>query len=170
MLARMKTLLGTSVAAAMLAGAVMVSPVTAQETIAPSHLQAAKTAIKATKSTDGFDNILPDIAERTRTLFIRNNPSLGVEIDTVVTDVAMQLVSRRAELDKVIAEVWARRFSEEELSQITAFYRTEAGSKLADLTKELSALSIGAAKQWSDAISTEMVTLARKEISVKANQ
>ncbi|OKL43065.1 DUF2059 domain-containing protein [Pseudovibrio exalbescens] len=164
MLVKSLNAIGKSLAGAALAIALLSVPSVAQESFSEAHLDAAREAIIATRSTEGFDNILPDVAERTRALFIRSNPAMTAEIDRVVNEVALELASERPELDKIIYEVWARRFSEEELKQIAEFYNTEAGSKLAKLGGQLSALSMGAAKQWGDALSEQMVAISRERL------
>ncbi|MDD7908975.1 MULTISPECIES: DUF2059 domain-containing protein [Pseudovibrio] len=165
MLVKSLNAVGKSLAGAALAVVLLSAPSIAQEeTFSAAHLDAARDAVIATRSIEGFDNILPDVAERTRTLFIRSNPAMSAEIDTVVNEVALELAAERPALDKLIYEVWARRFSEEELKQIATFYNTEAGSKLAKLGGQLSALSMGAAKQWSDALSQQMVAISRERL------
>lgn len=168
MLAKLKS---AALASALIAGAVIAGPALAQEqTFSESHLQAAKEAVQATKSIENFDNILPDVAERTRTLFIRSNPAQSAEIDTFVNESAVELIPRRKELDNAVYEFWARRFSEDELKQIAAFYNTETGKKLAQMDGVLAALTIGAAKQWSDAVGTDMVVLTRKKLDAAGAQ
>ena len=153
MLAKLKSVALAGAVSAVVAGTVLISPACAQEDkFSESHLQAAKDAVNATKSIETFDNILPDVAERTRTLFIRSNPSRSAEIDTFVNESAVELIPRRKELDTAVYEFWARRFSEAELKEIGAFYNSETGKKLAQMDSVLAALTIGAAKQWSDAI------------------
>ncbi|WP_068081957.1 DUF2059 domain-containing protein [Polycladidibacter stylochi] len=171
MLAPFKSKIISAITATLIVGSVSLSSAfAAQETFKISHLEAAKKVVIAMHTTDGFDNILPDIAERTRTLFIRSNPALSDDIDRIVNEVAMSMVARRPLLDRVIYEVWARRFSEDELNQIATFYNTEAGKKLAIVNGQIAALSIGAAKQWSDALSTDMVTEVRKKLKEVANK
>ncbi len=166
MLTKFKSAAIAGVASMVVAGTLLSSPVMAQDTtISESHIEAAKAAVRATKSIENFDNILPDVAERTRTLFIRSNPAMSAEIDTAVNEAAVELIARRKELDRVIYEVWARRFSEAELKEIAAFYNSETGQHLADMSGTLSALTIGAAKQWSDVISTDMVAISRKNLA-----
>jgi len=165
-----------ALAAVAVSGAV--APAIAQDTPAPSQaesftpeqLQLAQQAIAASKSNVGFDDILPVIAEQTKGLFIRSNPALAGDIEEVTQQVAIQLVSTRRKLDRTIQEVWARRFSNEELQAIIAFYKSPAGSKLADLSPELLALSVGAAKQWSDELSTQLVTRVREEMQKRGHE
>ncbi|WP_444928427.1 DUF2059 domain-containing protein (plasmid) [Microbulbifer sp. SSSA002] len=73
-------------------------------------------------------------------------------------------------MDRVIYEVWARRFTEEQLNEIATFYNSDTGKRLADLSGTLSALTIGAAKQWGDATSTDMVAIARQKLAAMAAQ
>ena len=138
---------------------------TAQDqSFAPEHLKAAAGAIAATRSDVGFDEILPIVADETKTLLMQSNPEYAREIDAMVTEVAIKLAVKRPELDRTLQEVWARRFSAEELNQITAFYTSPVGAKLAEKTPELSALSIGAARKFREDLGTEMLSLARPEM------
>lgn len=135
-----------------------------EESIAPEHLQAARNAVQAAKVLDTYDNMLPLIADQTKTLFVRSNPSAAAEIDEVVNTIALEMVDKRAQLNNTIYQVWARRFSIEELNQIAEFYSSPVGQKFSELGQELTALSVGAGKQWSDRISTQMVSQAREQL------
>lgn len=164
----MKRTLKTSVArlvAALAIGAAALLPAGAQESFSEEHIGAAREAVAAANAIRPFDDVLPLIADQTRTLFIRNDPANTALIDVVVGEVALKLAERRPELNRVVYEVWARRFTVEELRQLAEFYRSDLGQKYARVEPELRALSIGAAKQWGDAISTEMVTLVREELT-----
>lgn len=159
--------LAIALSAAFLATGVFAQEKKAPEPISESHLQAAKDAVIAAKVLGTYDNFLPLIAEQTRTLFVRSNPSAGAEIDEVVNETALKLVEKRPELNQIIYEVWARRFSEEELKEIAAFYNSPVGQKFSELGAELTALSIGAGRQWSDKISAEMVSIVREELKTR---
>ncbi len=133
-----------------------------------SHMEAARQVVAATKGLSSFDDILPLLAEQTRTLFIQSDPARTQEVVDVSTEVALKLASRRAELNRMIYEVWARRFSEEELLKLAEFYNTPLGEKLAENGPTITALAIGAARQWQDMISTEMVAMVREELDKRA--
>ncbi|MAA98336.1 MAG: hypothetical protein CMN87_12625 [Stappia sp.] len=152
-------------AAVMVFSAAATLPLAAQENFTDEHIAAAREAVSASNAIRPFDDVLPLMADRTRTLFIQNDPANTGMIDEVVNEVALELASRRPELNRVVYEVWARRFTVEELKQLADFYRSDLGQKYARVEPELRALSIGAAKQWGDAISTEMVTLVREELT-----
>ena len=153
--------------AAMLASAV---PVAAQnappaapgdEDISESHLDAAGKVIELVGGDVTFDDILPDVATRTREVFTRTNPALTREIEEAVQQAAISMVPRRLELSKTLELVWARRFSEEELNQLAEFFAGPLGTKYVEMFPIISALSLGAAKQWEQVLSADMVTATR---------
>lgn len=158
--------LGSAFAAVMMVSSYL--PAAAQDDFSESHIEAAREVVTVTKALDTFDDILPLLAEQTRTLFIQSDPSRTQEVIEVSTDVALKLAAKRSELNRIIYEVWARRFSEEELRELAAFYNTPLGQKLTENGPTVTALSIGAARQWQDAISTEMVSLVREELDKRA--
>ncbi len=146
------------------------APAEAPKTFSPEILALAQQAIDASQSVAGFDEILPRVAEQTKSLYVRSNPLLASDIDAVTNEVAISLAPQRRELDRTLEEVWANRFSADELKEIIAFYQSPVGKKLAQLSPEIVALSIGAAKQWQDKIATEMMTQVRIALQKKGHQ
>lgn len=138
-----------------------------EQTLTPDHLRAAQRAITAAKASEGFDQILPTLAEQTQGLFTRSYPALTTQIEEVTIQVAIEMAQRRPQLDRTIQEIWARRFSIDELNEITEFYNSPIGEKVADLSPSISALSVGASKQWADALSTEMVEEVRRRMQAQ---
>lgn len=141
-----------------------------EEKFSKEHLEAARAAIAASKALSSFNNILPLMAEQTKALFIRTHPALKDEIEEVTSSIALELAKKRVALDHVIVGVWARRFTQKELEEILAFYQSDVGRKLANLSPQLAALSIGAAKKWGDEISIEMVTRVREEMLKRGHE
>jgi len=159
--------LAGAVLAAMLTGAAAM----AQEAtpLSKEHMAAAKRTVLATKSSERFDLLLPQLAERTRGLFIQSNPAITKDITEAVDVAALQVISQRIDLDVTIRELWARRYSIEELNQITAFYESPIGQKLANQAVTINILSSAAARKWNDALSAEIVTLVRKELEKRGH-
>jgi uncharacterized protein len=148
---------------------VLAGPAVAQEYEA-SHLQAARRTIEAVRADEQFDQILPVLAEQAKALFLRANPSLVQEVDEVVNQVALQLASLRPQLDRELERVWAARFTEEQLNEITAFYSSEVGTALGEGMDGIIQDSLRAANIWRDALSTEIVTRSREELIARGHQ
>jgi hypothetical protein len=139
----------------------------ADDEFAASHLQAAQRLVDLTQSDDRFDEILPRIAEQTQSVFTRTNPALTREIEDTVMEVALELAGQRVELARTIQLIWARRFTEAEINQLIDFFSSDLGRKFTENTPVITALSIGAARQWEQELSQEMVTITRQRLREK---
>jgi hypothetical protein len=137
------------------------------ELIAPEHLALAQEVITLTKSDDTFDEILPRLADQTQAILIRQYPSFTREIEETVPEVALSLARRRAELAQVMQGIWARRFSIAELNEMKTFFSSDVGRKFVAETPVLGALSIGAARQWEQALSQQILDLTRTQLREK---
>ncbi len=103
-------------------------PLRAQE-ISPEHVAAAKKTIVATNSTQKLNDILPAAAANLAGRMIESRPDIEAQITLFVNESALELAPRRGDLEKEVALIYARIFSEDELQQITEFFTTKAGEK-----------------------------------------
>lgn len=158
------TLMAAALAASLATGAVAQTQPQMPVNFAAEHLAAARSAITASKAAEGFDNILPAVAQQAKALFIRTNPTLTTQIEEVVTTVALDMAKSRPDLDREIQRVWASRFSKSELEEIAKFYNSPVGVKLANESADMVALSARAAMAWQQKLSTDMVTRVREEM------
>ncbi len=132
----------------------------AQE-ISDEHFIAARDALIASDSLKSLDEILPQIADDAKTLFIRSNPDIIDEINEITNEVALDMVSRRVDLDRAVIKIWVDRFSIEELNKIEEFFESDVGIKLNELTPETTALMSVEAVHWREEISAELYQKVR---------
>ncbi|WP_422370448.1 DUF2059 domain-containing protein [Hoeflea sp.] len=129
--------------------------VKAQE-LSESHLSAARAAITALQSTDQFDAIIPAAAQELKVQLIRANGDLEAVISSTVDEEALKIVSRRGDLEREAAQIYAKAFTEQELTAIADFYNSPAGQKLIEngplVTREL----IKSAEIWSSGIGRDL--------------
>ena len=152
------SLIGNFVRAAIIGVALTsVAPAAFAQEITASHLAVALDVVKSAKASRGFDNVLPLLAEQVENKLIRVRPDLNKEIVVAVEDAALKLSSRRADLDKDVARIWAKAFTEEELQTIATFYKTSAGQKFADVGAQVVAESYQAVGHWSDRVGEELL-------------
>lgn len=144
-----------SLTGAVLSLVIFAAPLRAED-ISPSHLEAAKAAIAAIHVTDSFDGILPQAAQDLKGQLIERNPNLSELITKTVDDQTLALASRRGDLEKEVAMVYARVFNEDELKKIAAFYQTPAGKKLISDGPIASRETLKAAKIWQAGISRDL--------------
>ncbi len=151
--------------AALFTAGILSTGAMAQDAISESHLAAARKVAATTKVLEPFDNILPLLAEQTRTAFIQAEPTRAEEIIEISQDVALQLAPKRAELNNQVYTAWAQNFTEDELNQLADFYSTDLGQKLTSSVPNITGFSLAAAREWQDKISTEMVTMVQEELA-----
>ncbi|WP_208541862.1 DUF2059 domain-containing protein, partial [Bartonella capreoli] len=97
--------------------------------VSVQHLNSARKAISAIRATDQFDNFLPNAARDLKDELIGDDPNLATAISDIVDKQALALAKRRSDLEKEIAHVYAKYFTQKELDAITAFYNSDTGKK-----------------------------------------
>lgn len=143
--------------------AAMVAGSYAQE-ISASHLQAARKAITASKSTDRLDAILPRMAEQAKAELIQNRPDQELQITTIVDEAAISLAGRRGDLETEVANVFARVFSEEELNAIADFFSSPAGVKFLSESPIVVREVQNASKVWTNGIRRDLGQAVQKKM------
>lgn len=154
----------TVAASAMILSAVMVPTLRAQD-VTEDQIKAARAAISAIAATSGFDNILPNLAERLKTTLIQSSPNYQELITKTVDDKALELAARRADLEREAATIYAKTFTVEQLNAISAFYTSEAGKKLLNDGPIASRELLKAADIWAAGISRDLNAAATKDLS-----
>lgn len=124
--------------------------------ISDAHMAAARAALSALQSTDQFDAIIPATSQQLKVQLIRANGDLQEIISATVDEEALKIVSRRGDLEREAAEIYAKAFTLEELTAISDFYDSPAGQKLIEngplVTREL----IKSAEIWSAGIARDL--------------
>ena len=130
-------------------------PAAAQE-IDAEELALARQVLAVSRTGRPYDELLPNIADRAKTTFIRSNPQMQLGIIEVVDRVALDLVSRREDLDAKLAEVWALAFEKDELRALLEFYDTPVGQKFGAITPRILTTQLGIADVWARELGREM--------------
>jgi hypothetical protein len=148
-----------------LAGLMLVSASIAQaQEFTPSHIEAAKRAISASSSTDRLDAILPQMAQNAKAELIRTRPDKEAVITEIVDAAAIELASRRGDLENEVAQVFARVFTEEELNEIADFYATPAGQKFLNESPVVLREIDRASQVWANGVQRDLGASVREKL------
>ena len=133
----------------------------------PNSIALAKELIILKGGHKMFDAIVPGTIEQAKNLFLPTNPNLNKPLTEVSTQLLTEYNGKTDELLNEVAKAYATRFSEQELKEIVAFYKTALGKKM--LTEEPLALEdgFGRAKDWAGAFSQQVVNRMRAEMKKK---
>jgi uncharacterized protein len=132
--------------------------------IAPERLALAMKLVEISGTTRIFDEVLPSIAEDSKNRFIRANPQMQLGIIAIVDRIAVQMVSRRPELDQYLARVWASGFSDEEMQELVDFYSTNVGKKFSNALPQVLAVQTAAAQEWGKSVGEELNLKVQQEL------
>ena len=133
----------------------------------PGALAAAKELVVLKGAGAMFDPIIPGVIESAKNQFMPTNPNLSGPLTEVANQLHKEYAPKRAELLDMVAAIYAQHFTEAELKDIVAFYKTPVGKKL--VTEEPRVLEDGmkAAQSWATTFSDVVVERFRTEMKKK---
>jgi hypothetical protein len=133
----------------------------------PAALAAAKELVSLKGGAAMFDPLIPGVIESAKNQFLPTNPNLSAPLTEVANQLHKEYAPRRAELLDLVAKIYAQHFTEAELKDIVAFYKTPAGKKM--LTQEPIAIkqSLDAAQEWANQFSDTVLQRFRAEMAKK---
>ncbi|MBI3436216.1 MAG: DUF2059 domain-containing protein [Proteobacteria bacterium] len=116
-----------------------------------------------------FAPLIPGVIENSKLVFLQQNPALTKDLDAVAEKLRKDFDPRRNDLAATIARAYASNFTEAELKDLVAFYKTPLGKKL--LVGEPKALeqALQAAQTFGDDLSTEVMEKMRAEMKKKGH-
>jgi hypothetical protein len=156
-----------ALALALLAGALFASPVLSTARAQGSgetHLAAAREFIEVKGAMAAFDSAVPGLVEQIAQNFLRTNPDLGRQLAEVSELLRTEFAPRRSQILDILARSYITRFSEAELREIIAFYKTPVGRKFVQQEPLVVEDSFGRLQEWSNTLSQEMVRRMREEM------
>jgi len=152
-------------ALACLAGAL---PAAAQQPSA-SAVATAKELLVTKGATTMFDPLIPGMIENTKNTFLPTNPGLFKDFNEVATRLRAELGPKRNEIVEQIARLYAQRFSETEMKEIIAFYKSPTGKKFATEEPQVIDQGLKQAEEWARRMSEEVMTRFRAEMKKKGH-
>ncbi|MBZ9810727.1 DUF2059 domain-containing protein [Mesorhizobium sp. BR1-1-9] len=143
------------------------SPAFSQD-VTEAHLKAARAAVTAIHATDPFDNILPQAAAALESQLIQKNPDMQELIAKTISEKALALASRRADLEKEAALAYAKVFSEQELNDIATFYNSDSGKKLLESGPAVTRDLVKAADIWQNGLARDLAQQVGETLAAAA--
>jgi hypothetical protein len=136
----------------------------AQPRLSPAAMLLAKELIDIKGAASAYDPLVNGVIEYHKSFFLQNNPNLASDLDQIAQKLAGDLAPRKVEMQQELTRIYASHFSEQELKDALAFYKTPLGKKL--IAEEPKALeeSMKAADDWSRKFATEVDAKFRAEM------
>ena len=115
----------------------------------PGAIAAAKEILALKNAAAMYASAVPNLVEQTKNALMQQNLNYQKDIDEVAMDRRQDLAGRENEIGEGMAQIYATEFSEQELKDLVAFYKSPLGQKL--LTSEPRAIqfSMSYMTQWA---------------------
>ena len=136
----------------------------------PGALAAAKELVALKGGAAMFDPLIPGVIESAKNQFLPINPNLAGPLTEVANQLHKEYAPRRTELLDLVSKIYAQHFTEQELKDIVAFYKTPAGKKMVSQEPIAINQSLTAAQEWANQFSDTVLQRFRDEMAKKGHK
>lgn len=156
-------------AAAVVLAMALASPAAQAQQPSPAALLTAKEIVNVTGATALFNPLIAGVVEQAKNLFLQQNPSLGKDLNEVAAKLRADLAPRFDELTNEVAKLYATHFTEAELKDLLAFYKTPVGKKLITEQGKVAEGSLKFAQTWANNLSDQVLAKMRDEMKKRGH-
>jgi hypothetical protein len=133
----------------------------------PGAIAAAKELVALKGGNAMFAPLIPGVIERAKQTFVPTNPQLIGQLNQVADQLKKEYAPKSAEIDTEVAKGYAQHFTEAELKEIIAFYKSPVGRKMIAEEPKAIEQSLKAAQDWAAKFSDVVMERFRVEMKKK---
>src|SRR3954464_12724234 len=115
----------------------------------PAALAAAKEILAMKNANAMYSNAVPNIVDQTKNALVQSNLNYQKDLNEVAVIVAKNLAGREQEIGDGMAKIYANEFTEQELKDLVAFYKSPLGQKLLATEPRAIQFSMSYMNQWA---------------------
>src|ERR1700743_681372 len=119
----------------------------------PSAIAAANALLTAKNANQVWANAVPNIIQRVKDQLLANNLSYQKDLNEVAVTEAQAITGREKQIGETLDNIYANDFTEKEMKDLTAFYKSPLGQKLLAQDPKTDQTVIGFLNQWAQAFS-----------------
>jgi hypothetical protein len=140
----------------------------AQQPSAAAHAT-AKELITVKGATALWAPLVPGVIEQAKSVFLQTNPMLSKDLNEVAAKLRTEYAARGAEVVNDVAKLYAERFTEQELKDALAFYKSPLGKKMVTEEPAILDQSMRNAQNWANRLSEEVIGKIRAEMKKRGH-
>ena len=133
----------------------------------PAAVAVAKELLALKGGVEMFNGMVGGVIDSAKNAFVPTNPNLGRPLNEVAAQLRTEFEPKKSEVFTEVARAYAGRFTEAEMKELLAFYKTSLGKKV--LTEEPLAVedAFKRAQDWSNTFSEQVIARFRVEMKKK---
>jgi hypothetical protein len=156
--------------AALLALALVAAAGSAQaQQPSPAALASARELMELKGVKSLVEPVVVGVIEQTKGTILQTNPGLTKDLDEVSAQLRNEYQPRVAEMTNEIVQLYAQRFSEQELKEVIAFYKSAAGKKMLAEEPRILDATYARLQQWAIRFQDEVMTRVRAEMKKRGH-
>jgi uncharacterized protein len=165
-----KTIIATArIGAAAAILLMLASPGYAQKKPTSAEIDIAREIIIIKGISGAFDPLIPGVIEQNKNTLLGQNPALQKDLNEIAGQIRTELAPRIKEVLNEVATRYAGNFTEQELKDLLAFYKSPLGKKAALQEPRAVELGMNFAQDWARKFSDEVMTRLRAELKKKGH-
>src|SRR5262245_16665517 len=142
----------------------------AQNSPSPSALLLARELISVKGGNTLYEPLVSGVVEQAKNVFLKANPLLGKDLNEVAIKLRTDFAPRSAEVLAETAKLYATHFTEQELKDALAFYKSPLGQKLLSREPVVVDESMKSARLWADRLSEQVIAAMRAEMRKRGHE
>jgi hypothetical protein len=135
----------------------------------PAAMKIAREIIELKNADSLFGPMVPGVIERVKNMLLQTNPTVRKDLEDVAKNLHKAFAPKTDELFNDIAWLYATRFSETELKEIIAFYRTPTGKKVIAEEPLVFDDAVNGLKGWQEKFAEEVIGRFRAEMKKRGH-
>lgn len=154
-------------AAAAQQGAPAAAPAAAAQQPSASAMQVARELVQANGEASAFNGVLQNLVDGAALGFLQTNPDLAPQLRDTAIALRPEFEKRQSEIVDILATSYAQHFTEDELKQALAFYKSPVGQKLVADRPAIVQQAVQNIQQWGARVNAEAMERIRAEMKKK---
>ena len=136
----------------------------------PAAVAAAKEILTMKNASSMYASAVPNIVQQTKDALLQSNLNYQKDLNEVAVIVAQSLAGREKEIGEGMAKIYAADFTEQELKDLVAFYKSPLGQKLLSQEPKSIQASMGYMNQWARSFSETVNGQFRAEMRKRGKE
>lgn len=132
-------------------------------------MQVARSLVVANGEAAAFNGVLQNILDGAALGFLQTNPDLAPQLRDTAIALRPEFEKKQSEIVDMIAAAYASNFTEDELKQALAFYKTPVGQKLVTDRPAIVQQTVQSIQQWGAQVNAEAMDRIRAEMKKKGH-
>src|SRR5947209_17074387 len=136
----------------------------------PAAIALGRELVEAKGANQMFEPIILGVVEQTKAALLQTNPQLAKDLNDVATQLRNEFAPRRSEIINEAGKYYAVAFTEAELKDLVAFYKSPLGKKMQEREPGVLDQTFNfVQQQWGPRLGEEVMNRFRAEMKKKGH-